>query len=107
MKPWQKRLLWAASLTAAVYGMVYADVVMRAKSAYQEGEKYWRWAEHPEERQQFLAQKLEADKAALEARRSQGTVSAEDYRRQEELLHFGYEQSLKESNMKYAYFLYE
>jgi len=36
---WQRRLLWFFLGAAAVYGMVYADVVLRARHAYLEGEK--------------------------------------------------------------------
>ena len=34
MKPWVRRLAWTAGLIAIVYGMVYADVVLRARNEY-------------------------------------------------------------------------
>ena len=39
MTLWQKRFLWILAGAAAVYGMVGADVVWRARYAYLEGEK--------------------------------------------------------------------
>ena len=39
MKPWQRKLLWLFIGCAAVYGTVCADVVLRARQAYLEGEK--------------------------------------------------------------------
>ena len=107
MKTGFKRILWAASLIGAIYGMVYVDVVLRARDAYQEGEKYWRWAEHPEVYRQWLDQKLAADKGALEAQRAGGHLSVEELDRRLDLLQFGYEQSLRDSNMKYAYYWYQ
>ena len=48
MKKGQQILLVLAGTVALVYGMIYVDVVWRAKEAYQEGEKYWRWTDHPD-----------------------------------------------------------
>ena len=39
MKSWRARLLWCFIGAALVYGMVCADVVLRARHAYLEGEK--------------------------------------------------------------------
>ncbi len=39
MSPFRRRLLWCFLGTAAVYGMVCADVVLRARHAYLEGER--------------------------------------------------------------------
>ena len=107
MKKWHPITLLVAGTVAVMYGMIYMDVVMRAKESYREGEKYWRWAEHPEERAQFLDQKFTADKAALDARLSRGKISKDDYDRELELLQFDHAQALKESSIKYAYVWYQ
>ena len=39
MISWQRRLLWVVLGAFAVYGMVCADVILRARHAYLEGEK--------------------------------------------------------------------
>src|SRR5215467_5917573 len=106
MKGRQIALLGAATV-AVMYGMIYADVVMRAKESYQEGEKYWRWSEHPEERAQYLDEKFRTDKTVLDTRQIQGRISKEDYDRDLELLQFDHAQALKESTIKYAYLWYQ
>ena len=91
----------------AVYGMMYVDVVMRAKEAYQEGEKFSRWADHPEERKAFLDSKLATDQVKLEQKFAAGKVSKDDYDRDRELLQFDHDQALQESCLKYAYVWYQ
>src|ERR1035437_541115 len=39
MTPWRKRFLWIMTGAEAVYAMVCADVILRARQAYLEGEK--------------------------------------------------------------------
>lgn len=39
MNPWLRKAFWIAGIAAAVYGMVYGDVVWRARHAYLEGER--------------------------------------------------------------------
>lgn len=107
MKKWHKIALLVAGTVAAMYGMVYVDVVMRAKEAYQEGEKYWAWTDHPEQRAQFLDAQLAADKAKLDDRLAKGKISKDDYDRELELLQFDHDQARKESTVKYAYVWYQ
>lgn len=107
MKRWQKILLTTVGVAAVFYGMVYADVVMRARESWIEGERYWRWADHPEEREAFLKKKLANDKAGLDAKLASGKLIKEDYARDLELLEFSHQQALKESSIKYAYIWYQ
>ena len=90
-----------------MYGMVYVDVVLRARHAYQEGEQYWRWSDHPGERADYLNRRFSDDKAALDRRLAQGKISKDDYDRSLELLQFDRDQALKESTIKYAYVWYQ
>ena len=39
MTPWRRRLVWGVLGAVAVYGIVCADVLLRAREAYLEGEK--------------------------------------------------------------------
>jgi hypothetical protein len=107
MKRWQQNLLWILGTIAIMYGMIYADVVSRAKEAYQEGEKYSYWADHPDVRVKVLDDKMAADKAALDADFSKGKMPKDDYDRNVELLQFDHDQALKESSIKYAYVWYQ
>jgi hypothetical protein len=107
VKRWQERFLWIIALVAMVYGMVYVDVVWRAKESFLEGEKYWRWADHPEERQQFLDTQLTREKAVLENDRSRGKLSPDEVGHRLEIAQFDHDQALKESSIKYAYIWYQ
>jgi len=107
MKKWQKIALAVAGTIAVMYAMVYVDVVTRAKEAYMEGEKYWSWTDHPEQRVQFLESQLTSDKADLQAKLSKGKLSKDEFDREMELLRFDHEQQMKESTIKYAYIWYQ
>ena len=99
--------LMLAGTVALVYGMIYLDVVWRAKEAYQEGEKYWRWTDHPEEYANEINSRFEVDKKKLETKRAEGKLTQDDFDRELQLLQFGRVQSLKESTIKYAYVWYQ
>jgi hypothetical protein len=107
LKRWQKLALTVLGIGAVFYGMVYADVVLRAREAWIQGETYWRWADHPEERAAYLQGQEAVEQAALTKKKTQGTLSADDYDRETELLKFRYEQMGKESCVKYAYVWYQ
>lgn len=107
MKKWHHIALLTVGTIAAMYTMVYVDVVSRAKEAYLEGEKYWNWTNHPEQRAQFLTAKLADDKKALEQKFSKNALTKEQYDRELQMLEFDYQQQLKESTIKYAYVWYQ
>ena len=107
MNRWTRNGLLALSTVATVYGMIYADVVLRARSAYLEGERYWRWSEHPEERQKYLDDQLVGEQWEVLNRLKKGKLSKEEYDREVMLLQFGHDQALQESTLKYAYTWYQ
>jgi len=107
MKRWQEIALWVLGTIAVMYGMIYCDVVLRAKEAYQEGEKYWQWTDHPELKANFLDGQYSLEKTKLDTQLSKGSLSKEDYDRDLELAQFDREQALNESSIKYAYVWYQ
>jgi hypothetical protein len=107
LKKWHRIGMLTAGTIVAMYAMVYVDVVSRAKEAYLEGEKYWNWTDHPEQRAQYLQTKLADDKKALEAKLAKNAVSKDQYERELQLLEFDHQQQLKESTIKYAYVWYQ
>ncbi len=107
MKKWHQIALLTAGTVVAMYGMVYVDVVSRAKEAYLEGEKYWNWTDHPEQRLEYLNTKLAADKKNLEQKFSKNKLTKDQYDRDLQLLEFDHQQQLKESTIKYAYVWYQ
>lgn len=112
MREWLKRR-WVQNaalvlgVIAVVYGMIYVDVILRAKEAYQEGEKFWRWHEHPEEKKQALTQKWDQEKADLDRQLAKGKITQEQYQQKLDLAKFDLEQGLEESSIKYAYIWYQ
>lgn len=106
-KAWVRNALLVAGTAAVAYGMIYVDVVARAREAFREGEKYSRWNERPEEKARFYEQKFMKEKAALDKRREKGKISAEDYDQDLEVLAFDRDQAAAESSLKYAYQWYK
>jgi len=107
MKKWQQIALLIGATVAIMYAMVYIDVVSRAKEAYLEGEKYWNWTDHPEQRAQYLSAQLASEKADLQSQLSHGKISQDEYNRNVQLAQFDYDQQAKESTIKYAYVWYQ
>jgi hypothetical protein len=87
--------------------MIYVDVVLRAKEAFQEGEQYWRWSEHPEERRQHLEERRRRQIELVTKELGSGKMASEEAARQREIIDFDFEQALKESPIKYAYISYQ
>ena len=107
MKRWQERSLWIVGTIIVMYAMVYGDVMLRARSAYREGEKYWQWADHPELKANYLNAQYAKEKTRLDDQLSAGKILKDDYDRSLELAQFDREQGLKESSIKYAYVWYQ
>ena len=60
------------AVVAAIYAMIYADVVLRAREAYLEGEKYMSWHENPRLKEQELNARFDKAKADLDAKLAKG-----------------------------------
>ncbi|MBN1621430.1 MAG: hypothetical protein JW871_02430 [Endomicrobiales bacterium] len=106
-KKWVKSAGIVLLCIVLVYLLIYIDVLMRARSAYLEGEKYWRWHENPQEKQQELFAGLQEEKEKLSKELSKDKISQDDYNKQVEIAEFNYEQKLNESSIKYAYIWYQ
>jgi len=104
---WKKTLLLILIAVVGVYLLVYIDVVLRARSAYLEGEKYWRWHEHPEEKVAYLNQQEQKELAALDKKLARKKISPDEYEQQKEIIKFNYERLRSESSIKYAYVWYQ
>jgi hypothetical protein len=97
----------AGFLVAAVFGLIYLDVVSRAKESFLKGELYLDWAAHPEKKKSTLQSRFESDKAQLEKRRSEHKISDDEFQRQLDALTFDLDQAFQESSSKYAYQWYK
>lgn len=97
----------AALCIGAVYAMVYVDVILRARSAYLEGEKYWAWYEKPQLKEQALNAVFDKEKGGLDKKRAAGKLSQDEYNRQLEIAAFNRDRQKEESSIKYAYIWYQ
>jgi len=95
---WAKMGLVVLAGALGVYGLVYLDVVSRARASYEEGEKYMDWYRHPEKKKEFFDQRFEADKAKL---------TEPDLKEKLDALAFDRDYALSESSLKYAYQWYK
>lgn len=107
----QKRWATAAGVVLAgtlfVYAVLYMDVVLRAKSSFQEAEKYMQWHHDPSKKALYLNNVYEKEKSALDVEKSRGTISVEDYETRAAALEFERNFQLNESSLKYAYQWYK
>jgi len=107
VNPWPRRVAWTLAAAAIVYEMIVTDVVLRARHAYLEGEKYWRWSEQPRERELYLQSERSRKMIDLDKRLSQGKLTKHDYERHRELVEFDYRQALRGSTIQSAYIWYQ
>jgi hypothetical protein len=103
MANWRKAALGAMAAVAGVYGLVAADVVLRARAAYIEGEKYMRWHEHPEEKKAHFDAAFAEKGLRLKADLDAGKLKKDEFEERLELARFERDQSVSESSAKYAF----
>jgi hypothetical protein len=104
---WRKALLTAAGLLAFVYAAACVDVVLRARSAFLEGEKWLSWNEHPEFKKAHFDSEFDERRRAIERERDSGRLSAGDFDKKMQLASFERDQAVAESSLKYAYVWYQ
>lgn len=100
---WRRVLLTAAGLLAFVYVAACVDVVLRARSAYLEGEKWLSWNEHPELKKAHFDAELAARVKTFEADRAAGRLTEDEFKKKSGLAAFERDQAVSESSLKYAY----
>ena len=106
-KKWVKALALGLVCAGLVYALIYADVYLRARSAYLEGEKYYSWYQDPALKKKALDEDLAKEKGKLDKKLAAGKIEKDEYAQQLDILNFDNEQKLKESSIKYAYIWYQ
>ena len=107
---WRLLFPWVLSLgvmIGGIYGIIYWDVVSRAKECYLKGEQYARWNEHPEEKKSYFEERYQQALAQLERDHAGGKWTDAAYTRQKEALAFDRDNAIQESSLKYAYQWYK
>lgn len=103
MRRFHRIALTALASMAAFYGVVAADVALRARSAWLEGEKYMRWHDHPDEKRAFFDAEFARDEARLREGLASGKMTKDEFDERLELARFERDQSVSESSAKYAF----
>ncbi len=106
-KKWQRIAASVVATIIAVYALIYVDVVMRARSAYLEGEKFWAWHENPQLKEKFFDEKLSKEKTSLQKKLDSKKISQKEYEIQTEIIEFNNKREREESSIKYAYVWYQ
>lgn len=99
--------LLAAVLIVAVYGMARADLHLRSRSAYLEGEKWMEWSRKPELKKAHFDSELAAREGELARELAKGKIDSATHARKVELARFERDQAVAESSIKYAYVWYQ
>ncbi|MCS7151674.1 MAG: hypothetical protein NZ928_04770 [Endomicrobia bacterium] len=90
-----------------IYLFVYLDVLLRARSAYYEAEKYMDWYYNPEKKLNSLEKEAQIEKSKLDKLFAKNKISEEEYKIKLELIEFNKQRKLEESSLKYAYIWYK
>lgn len=106
-KNWFKNSMIVLMCVAAVYSLIYADVLLRARYAYLQGEKYWSWYLNPKLKEKELDEEFLKEKSKLDKKQVSAKILQEEYNKQLDILKFNHEQKMQESSIKYAYIWYQ
>lgn len=86
-----------------IYGIAYVDLIFRARSAYQEGEKYLRWNKNPELKAAHFNALLTEKEERLEKDFKSGKMAEKEFEERRQLARYERDQAVSESSLKYAY----
>ena len=96
-----------AVVGAIGYGIVYRDVVSRAREAYQQAEKHMVWFRDPGAKKKHFENEFNKRKAELDALHREKKISDNEYSLRLDALEFDRDFHLDESSLKYAYQWYK
>jgi hypothetical protein len=90
-----------------VYATIYADVILRARDAFSEGEKYMAWSRDPSKKAAAIDEVYQKGKSELDQQHNNKKMSDDDYAARLASLEFEKNFQLNESSLKYAYQWYK
>jgi hypothetical protein len=100
-------------LSFAVFGAVfvlaavYVDLMLRARTAYYEGEKYLSWHADPGKKKDYFQKQFEKAVVELDREKNSGRMDDTEYRQRVALEEFRRDEAVAESSLKYAYHWYK
>ena len=99
----RKIIITVVACMAAVYGIAYVDLVLRARSAYYEGEKYLQWDRNPTLKKNYFDGVLAEKERKLRKQFDAGRLTQPELDQKLELARFERDERVSESSLKYAY----
>ncbi len=100
MTRWVKLLALGAVF---VFGAVYIDLVLRARTAFNEGEKYLAWHADPAVKKAHFQVLYEKAVDELKREKAAGRMDETEYKQRASLEEFRRDEAVAESSLKYAY----
>ena len=91
----------------AMLGVIYADVVLRARSSYLEGEKFLRWNNNPQDKIVFFEKERDRKLGKLEKKFQKGKIDKESYEEEKDFILAEFDWHTGESSIKNAYMWYK
>lgn len=105
--PWRRWLAAGLGGLLFVYAVAFVDLTLRARSAFNEGEKYMLWHQKPELKKAALDAELAVQEKGLRDQAVAEKWTAEVLEERLFLARFQRDERLKESSLKYAYVWYK
>jgi hypothetical protein len=90
-----------------VYILIYADITLRAKHCYLQGEKYYKWHQNPVLKKEQFLKEYSKKTGMLEKKFLKGKISKEELDVTLDKLNMERDFKIKESSIKYAYMWYK
>ena len=106
-RPWARRVAAVLGMAFVVYGMIYVDVVLRARSAFNEAERYLSWHSDSAGKRRHFEARYESKLATLKKNLKAGEIDRIEFDERAELAEFEREHNIEESSIKYAYLWYQ
>ena len=106
-KTWVQNTILVVIAIAGIYGLIYIDVVSRAKEAYMEAEKYMAWNTDPKAKETFFNTQYLEKKKDLETLFQGGKISKSEFDEKMEIIQFDRDFRIEESSLKYAFQWYK
>jgi len=86
-----------------VFGAVYIDLVLRARTAFYEGEKFLAWHANPADKKAHFQARYTIAVAELNRDLKAGRMDETEFKQRTSLEEFRRDEAVAESSLKYAY----
>lgn len=108
MNPYHKKTLsMTLFFVVCIYMLIYADITLRAKHCYLQGEKYYKWHRNPVLKKEEFFKEYSKKAGVFENKFLQGKITREELDLSIDKLNMERNFNIRESSIKYAYVWYK